>query len=81
MSGREAEVMAQLNQAVTQLLQNQVSKTCFNMCFQNGNFPNQMGRVEKVCLAKCMDRMFEAHAIVLQASVEMAQALSQDGRN
>mmetsp|Transcript_62821 Transcript_62821/g.141929 ORF Transcript_62821/g.141929 Transcript_62821/m.141929 type:complete len:95 (+) Transcript_62821:97-381(+) len=64
-----------LNAVVLQLLQNQVRKTCFDKCFQN-RFPDRMGKNDHICLAKCMDRMYEAHAIVVKASVEMAQNLA-----
>mmetsp|Transcript_30286 Transcript_30286/g.64464 ORF Transcript_30286/g.64464 Transcript_30286/m.64464 type:complete len:91 (+) Transcript_30286:72-344(+) len=64
-----------LNAVVLQLLQNQVRKTCFDKCFGN-RFPDRMGKSDHICLAKCMDRMYEAHAIVVKASVEMAQNLA-----
>merc|ERR1711957_630293 len=64
-----------LNAVVMQLLQNQVRKTCFDKCFGN-SFPDRMAKSDHICLAKCMDRMYEAHAIVVKASVEMAQNLA-----
>mmetsp|Transcript_105013 Transcript_105013/g.203370 ORF Transcript_105013/g.203370 Transcript_105013/m.203370 type:complete len:93 (-) Transcript_105013:78-356(-) len=69
------QVQATLNTVVLQLLQNQVRKTCFDKCFGN-RFPDRMGKSEHICLAKCMDRMYEAHSIVVKASVEMAQNLA-----
>mmetsp|Transcript_121516 Transcript_121516/g.388764 ORF Transcript_121516/g.388764 Transcript_121516/m.388764 type:complete len:91 (-) Transcript_121516:233-505(-) len=78
---RELEALQQsLNQVVLQLLQNQVRKTCFEQCFPGNRFPSSMGKTEHVCLAKCMDRMYEAHAIVMKASVEMAQNLASQER-
>merc|ERR1712061_339364 len=75
-SQQELEQLQQsLNTVVLQLLQNQVRKTCFDKCFQR-SFPDRMGKSEHICLAKCMDRMYEAHAIVVKASVEMAQNLA-----
>mmetsp|Transcript_52092 Transcript_52092/g.91547 ORF Transcript_52092/g.91547 Transcript_52092/m.91547 type:complete len:93 (+) Transcript_52092:56-334(+) len=64
-----------LNAVVLQLLQNQVRKTCFDKCFGN-KFSDRMSKNDHICLAKCMDRMYEAHAIVVKASVEMAQNLA-----
>ncbi|CAE8687088.1 unnamed protein product, partial [Polarella glacialis] len=69
------QLQQSLNQVVLQLLQNQVRKTCFDKCFQN-RFPDRMSKSDHICLAKCMDRMYEAHAIVVKASVEMAQNLA-----
>mmetsp|Transcript_34042 Transcript_34042/g.95745 ORF Transcript_34042/g.95745 Transcript_34042/m.95745 type:complete len:91 (+) Transcript_34042:96-368(+) len=75
-SQQELEALqSSLNAVVLQLLQNQVRKTCFDKCFQN-KFPDRMNKSEHICLAKCMDRMYEAHAIVVKASVEMAQNLA-----
>lgn len=53
----------------------QVRKTCFDKCF-GAKFSDHMGKNEQICLAKCMDRMYEAHAIVMKASTEMAQNLA-----
>mmetsp|Transcript_9456 Transcript_9456/g.12429 ORF Transcript_9456/g.12429 Transcript_9456/m.12429 type:complete len:95 (-) Transcript_9456:84-368(-) len=75
-SQQELESLQQsLNAVVLQLLQNQVRKTCFDKCFQN-SFPDRMNKSDHICLAKCMDRMYEAHAVVVKASVEMAQNLA-----
>merc|ERR1711988_1671711 len=68
-------IQQSVNAVVLQLLQNQIRKTCFEKCFKN-NFPDRMGKTEQICLAKCMDRMYEAHSIVVKASVEMAQNLA-----
>merc|ERR1719401_833415 len=70
--GMELEqLQSSLNAVVVQLFQNQVRKTCFDKCFGT-NFPDRMGKTDHICLAKCMDRMFEAHQIVMKASVETA---------
>mmetsp|Transcript_45185 Transcript_45185/g.84348 ORF Transcript_45185/g.84348 Transcript_45185/m.84348 type:complete len:90 (-) Transcript_45185:185-454(-) len=75
--GQDMENLQQsLNAVVLQLLQNQVRKTCFDKCFPNNRFPDRMSKTEHICLAKCMDRMYEAHSIVVKASVEMAQNLA-----
>eukprot|EP00437_Effrenium_voratum_P033783 CAMPEP_0181471434 /NCGR_PEP_ID=MMETSP1110-20121109/39071_1 /TAXON_ID=174948 /ORGANISM="Symbiodinium sp., Strain CCMP421" /LENGTH=90 /DNA_ID=CAMNT_0023596449 /DNA_START=34 /DNA_END=306 /DNA_ORIENTATION=- len=75
--GQDMENLQQsLNAVVLQLLQNQVRKTCFDKCFPSNRFPDRMSKSEHICLAKCMDRMFEAHSIVVKASVEMAQNLA-----
>mmetsp|Transcript_724 Transcript_724/g.529 ORF Transcript_724/g.529 Transcript_724/m.529 type:complete len:84 (+) Transcript_724:101-352(+) len=70
------QLQSSLNQVVIQLLQNQVRKTCFDKCFSGGSFPDRMSKSDHICLAKCMDRMYEAHSIVVKASVEMAQNLA-----
>ena len=76
-SGQEMENLQQsLNAVVLQLLQNQVRKTCFDKCFPSNKFPDRMSKPDHICLAKCMDRMYEAHQIVVKASVEMAQNLA-----
>mmetsp|Transcript_104663 Transcript_104663/g.262269 ORF Transcript_104663/g.262269 Transcript_104663/m.262269 type:complete len:87 (-) Transcript_104663:8-268(-) len=75
-SAQELEqLQSSLNQVVLQLLQNQVRKTCFDKCFSGNSFPDRMNKSDHICLAKCMDRMYEAHSIVVKASVEMAQNL------
>mmetsp|Transcript_43889 Transcript_43889/g.80204 ORF Transcript_43889/g.80204 Transcript_43889/m.80204 type:complete len:85 (-) Transcript_43889:156-410(-) len=74
-AGDEAAFQQSMNAVVLQMLQNQVRKTCFDKCF-GGSFKDRMGKPEQICLAKCMDRMYEAHAIVVKASVEMAQNLA-----
>eukprot|EP00747_Dinoflagellata_sp_TGD_P183182 gnl/TRDRNA2_/TRDRNA2_37899_c0_seq1.p1 gnl/TRDRNA2_/TRDRNA2_37899_c0~~gnl/TRDRNA2_/TRDRNA2_37899_c0_seq1.p1 ORF type:complete len:120 (-),score=20.71 gnl/TRDRNA2_/TRDRNA2_37899_c0_seq1:241-600(-) len=80
-SQQDVEQLQQSLQAVTlQLLQNQVRKTCFDKCFGN-RFPDRMSKTEHICLAKCMDRMYEAHAIVVKASVEMAQNINSQPEN
>jgi len=61
-----------------QLLQQQIQKTCFSKCFQDGRFPEQLGKSDQVCLAKCMDRMMEAYPIVLRGSSEMADNLKSN---
>jgi len=66
------QMQATLNTMVLQLMQNQIRKTCFGKCFKQ-DFPAQMAKGDQICLAKCMDRMYEAHAIVVKASMEMAQ--------
>mmetsp|Transcript_44312 Transcript_44312/g.96464 ORF Transcript_44312/g.96464 Transcript_44312/m.96464 type:complete len:87 (+) Transcript_44312:60-320(+) len=74
--GQEMDLQQSLNAVVLQLLQNQVRKTCFDKCFPANKFPDRMSKVDHICLAKCMDRMYEAHQIVVKASVEMAQNLA-----
>ncbi|CEM38753.1 unnamed protein product [Vitrella brassicaformis CCMP3155] len=67
-----------LNVMILQLLNNQVRKTCFDKCF-GSRFSDRMSKNEQICLAKCMDRMYEAHTIVMKASAEMAQNLNVPG--
>ena len=74
-AGAAEQMQAQLNVAVVQMLQEQIRKTCFEKCFQGGNFPDAMQKGDQICLAKCMDRMIEAHGIVAKASQEMQQNL------
>jgi import inner membrane translocase subunit TIM13 len=75
MEERQQELANSVNAMVLQMLQTQVRKTCFSKCFtENGNrFVDNLGKNEKICLAKCMDRMFEAYTIVTKASTEAAQ--------
>eukprot|EP00812_Abedinium_dasypus_P013811 NODE_7318_length_447_cov_459.551020.p3 GENE.NODE_7318_length_447_cov_459.551020~~NODE_7318_length_447_cov_459.551020.p3 ORF type:complete len:80 (-),score=33.41 NODE_7318_length_447_cov_459.551020:190-429(-) len=74
--GDVEQMQQQLNAVVMQLLQNQIRKTCFTKCFPGSSYPDRMGKNDHICLAKCMDRMYEAHTIVVKASVEMAQNLA-----
>mmetsp|Transcript_8699 Transcript_8699/g.9749 ORF Transcript_8699/g.9749 Transcript_8699/m.9749 type:complete len:107 (-) Transcript_8699:134-454(-) len=65
-----------INAMVVQMLQGQTRKTCFDKCIaKNARFVDQLGKNEQICLAKCMDRMFESYSIVTKASAEMAQNL------
>eukprot|EP00389_Voromonas_pontica_P006849 GDKH01010314.1.p1 GENE.GDKH01010314.1~~GDKH01010314.1.p1 ORF type:complete len:83 (+),score=16.35 GDKH01010314.1:118-366(+) len=76
--GSVQDVQNALNLMVLQMLNNQVKKACFDKCFQ-GKFGDKLGKNDQVCLAKCMDRMYEAHSIVMKASTEMAQNLASSG--
>ena len=69
------ELSLQLNAMVLQMLQNRVRKSCFRKCFNDGKYVDALGKSEKICLAKCMDRMFESYTIVTKASSEMAQSI------
>jgi import inner membrane translocase subunit TIM13 len=66
----------QLGALVLQMLHQQTQKTCFKKCFvQPQKFVDVLSKNEHVCLAKCMDRMYESYAIVTKASTDMAQTL------
>ena len=52
---------------VVGMLQQQIRKTCFDKCFSSGSYPEQLAKSDQICLAKCMDRMIEAHQIVVRA--------------
>ena len=52
-------------------------KVCFSRCF-DGKFGDSLTRNDQICLAKCMDRMYEAHTIVVKAVAEMAQSLNNE---
>ncbi|CDU18731.1 hypothetical protein YYC_05313 [Plasmodium yoelii 17X] len=67
-----------LGMMIYQILNNQVKKTCFEKCFGQ-KFSEEMGKNEQICLAKCMDRMYEAHTIVTKASNEISKNLNSDG--
>jgi import inner membrane translocase subunit TIM13 len=68
------DVNAQLGALVLQMLHQQTQKTCFKKCFiQPAKFVDVLGKSEHVCLAKCMDRMYESYAIVTKASTDVAQ--------
>ena len=71
------DVNTQLGALVLQMLHQQTQTTCFKKCFlSNQKFVDTLGKSEHVCLAKCMDRMYESYAIVTKASTEMAQNIS-----
>ena len=76
----QAELQASMNQLVLQLLQNQTRKTCFDKCFGD-TFSATLEQKDQVCLAKCMDRMFEAHGLVAKATQTAAQAHLDQMRN
>lgn len=70
------DMNAQLGALVLQMLHQETQKTCFKKCFlQPGKFVDTLSKNEHVCLAKCMDRMYESYAIVTKASTEAAQQL------
>ena len=75
MSNSQADLQQSVNAMVLQMLQNQVRKTCMTKCFPDNKFVDALGKNEKICFAKCMDRMFEAYSVVSKASAEMAQNL------
>ncbi|SCM21982.1 zinc binding protein, putative [Plasmodium chabaudi chabaudi] len=66
-----------LGMMIYQILNNQVKKTCFEKCFGQ-KFSEEMGKNEQICLAKCMDRMYETHTIVTKASNEISKNLNID---
>lgn len=71
------DVNSQLGALVLQMLHQETQETCFRKCFLGPQkFVDQLGKSEHVCLAKCMDRMYESYAIVTKASTEMAQNIS-----
>jgi import inner membrane translocase subunit TIM13 len=72
------DMNAQLGALVLQMLHQQTQKTCFKKCFiqPGAKFVDVLGKSEHVCLAKCMDRMYESYAIVTKASTDMAQNMS-----
>jgi import inner membrane translocase subunit TIM13 len=73
----EGDVNSQLGALVLQMLHQETQETCFRKCFVTpGKFVDQLGKSEHVCLAKCMDRMYESYAIVTKASTEMAQNIA-----
>lgn len=75
-------MQAQLGALVLQMLHQQTAKTCYKKCFlQPQKFADQLGKSENVCLAKCMDRMYESYAIVTKASTEIAQSLGNQNND
>ncbi|KAL8270675.1 hypothetical protein Esti_005421 [Eimeria stiedai] len=66
-----------LSLMVLSVLNEQVQKTCFDKCISGGKLGDELSKSDQVCLAKCMDRMYEAHAIVARASNEVQQNLQQ----
>lgn len=70
----DGEMNSQLGALVLQMLHQETQKRCYSKCFlQTGKFVDSLSKSEHVCLAKCMDRMYEAYAIVTKASTEIAQ--------
>ena len=68
---------SQLGALVLQMLHQETQETCFRKCFiAPQKFVDQLGKSEHVCLAKCMDRMYESYSIVTKASTEMAQNIT-----
>ncbi|CDJ58930.1 hypothetical protein, conserved [Eimeria maxima] len=67
-----------LSMMVLSVLNEQVQKTCFKKCLSSNKFADELSKGDQVCLAKCMDRMYESHAIVARAANEMAQNLQQN---
>lgn len=79
MSSDEGDINQQVGALVLQMLHQQTTKTCYNKCFlQPAKFVDALGKNEHVCLAKCMDRMYESYAIITKAGTEMAQNMSTD---
>ena len=75
MDANQADLQQSVNAMVLQMLQNQVRKSCIPKCLPDGKYVDVLGKNEKICFAKCMDRMFEAYSVVTKASAEMAQNL------
>ncbi|KAK1934031.1 Mitochondrial import inner membrane translocase subunit Tim13, related [Babesia divergens] len=75
-SSNSAEINAALNMLVLSMLNEQVKKVCFNKCF-GSKFGDVMNKSEQICLAKCMDRMYEAHAVLTQAASEAAKSIAK----
>lgn len=74
-SAEAQEAFSALNAMILQLLNARVNKVCFDKCL-GSKFGSSMSKGDQVCVAKCMDRMYEAHAIVVKASAEMAHNLN-----
>ncbi|KAL8438941.1 hypothetical protein Efla_005076 [Eimeria flavescens] len=68
-----------LSLMVLSVLNEQVQETCFEKCISGGKFGDELTKSDQVCLAKCMDRMYESHTIVSRAANEMQQNLQQSG--
>ncbi|OII77792.1 TIM10 DDP zinc finger domain-containing protein [Cryptosporidium andersoni] len=71
------EVQGTLSAVILQMMNNETRKVCFSRCF-DGKFGDSLTRNDQICLAKCMDRMYEAHTIVGKAVAEMAQSLNNE---
>lgn len=71
------ELNAALNLMVLSMLNEQVKKVCFNKCFGN-KFDTKLNRNEQLCIAKCMDRMYEAHTILSQATLEASKSFNNN---
>ncbi|EDO06009.1 Tim10/DDP zinc finger family protein [Babesia bovis T2Bo] len=71
-----ADMNTALNLLVLSMLNDQVKKVCFGKCFGN-KFGEVMNKSEQICIAKCMDRMYEAHTILSQAAAEAAKNIGK----
>ncbi|KAK9172796.1 Tim10/DDP family zinc finger family protein [Cryptosporidium meleagridis] len=69
------EVQTILKTAVTQIMNNEVRKVCFEQCFQSKKSHSPLNRFDHQCLSRCMDKMFHAHSIVEQATIEKVKDL------
>lgn len=74
-STQPTELNAALNLLILSMLNEQVKKVCFNKCFGN-KFDDKLNKTEQICIAKCMDRMYEAHTILSQAAAESAKNIT-----
>ena len=72
------QLQTKINQLMVQLILDGVRKDCFDRCFDKRNM-DSFGKNEQICLAKCMDRLFESHSVVSKAAGEMAQNLAASG--
>ncbi|XP_953184.1 endonuclease (xp-g/RAD2 homologue), putative [Theileria annulata] len=70
-----ADLNTALNLLVLTMLNEQVKKVCFNKCFPS-KFDDKLNKNEQICIAKCMDRMYEAHTILSQAVSEASKNIT-----
>nr|CEL68819.1 TPA: Mitochondrial import inner membrane translocase subunit TIM10 [Neospora caninum Liverpool] len=77
--GASSSFSGQGAEGAVEAQQLQVHKTCFKKCFPSNKFYSELSKADHVCLAKCMDRMYEANEIVHQATVEMRQNFPPSG--
>eukprot|EP00451_Oxyrrhis_marina_P014057 CAMPEP_0204329638 /NCGR_PEP_ID=MMETSP0469-20131031/14313_1 /ASSEMBLY_ACC=CAM_ASM_000384 /TAXON_ID=2969 /ORGANISM="Oxyrrhis marina" /LENGTH=79 /DNA_ID=CAMNT_0051312285 /DNA_START=17 /DNA_END=256 /DNA_ORIENTATION=+ len=73
----KAALAKQIGEAQESIHLDTMRKTCFEKCFPR-SYPSSLGKGDKICLAKCMDRITESHAIVSKACIEMAQNLQSN---
>lgn len=61
-----------INTVALAMLNEEARKFCFKRCFRSTrNFQSgELNKNDKICLAKCMDRLFEAHGHVGKAMRE-----------
>lgn len=72
-----------INTVAVAMLNEEARKFCFERCFRSSRSfqSGELSKNEKICLAKCMDRMFEAHGYINKAILLRASPSSDNNKN